>query len=124
MHAISIGKKRKSRVMDMSLFTCSINRVGSATGNFAQSFLDPRSDVNQLVLLTMTDVNNTFSAQNFVVSTDTVANQVLAVALAAVNNSFQVLADVDWPPPAPVTDQGGNTYNPAPTCYSLVMNVG
>jgi hypothetical protein len=75
------------------------------------------------------DRNNTFNAYNFVVATIGIAgqweiyNSVLAVALAAINTGYQVLADVDWPPQT-IQEEGGDIVNLPAYCHSLWLNAG
>ncbi len=108
-------------------FTCVVNSVGPTSGDFEGNFLDPRDDPithGPIIVLTLTDLNNTFNFFNFVVASQAigaeVSNPVLAVALAAINTGYQVMADVDWPPQTLQTESGIVTL-PA-YCHSLWLN--
>lgn len=108
-------------------FTCLVNSVGPTSGDFESNFLDPRDDPEThgpVIVLTLTDVNNAFTTYNFLVATiDSgwqIYNAVLAVALAAVANGLQVMADVDWPAQ---TLQGEDQVFTLPVyCHSLWLN--
>jgi hypothetical protein len=110
-------------------FTCLVNSVGPTSGDFEGNFLDPRDDPDThgpVVILTLTDVNNAFTSYSFLVATIEngwqIHNAVLAVALAAVNTGFQVLADVDWP--AETVESEGTVYTLPVYCHSLWINAG
>lgn len=107
-------------------FNCVVNSVGPTSGHFEQQFLDPRDDPDThgpAIVLTLTDMNETFVSFGFLVDT-AVSNTVLAVALAAVSTRNHVMADVDWPQPVIGQDQDGNDiYGPA-ICYSLWLTAG
>jgi hypothetical protein len=107
--------------------TSVVNSVGPTSGDFLSNYLDPRDDPSNypsgLVVLTLTALDNTFQSFSFLVDAS-LANTVLATALAAINTGYQVLADVDWPQPIIGTDQDGNPiYGPA-YCRSLWLNAG
>ena len=107
-------------------FTCVVNAIGPTSGDFEANYLDPRDDPathGPAIVITLTDLNNTFSNFSFLVDTS-VSKTVLAVGLAAINTGKQVMADVDWPQPIIGQDQGGgNIYGPA-ICHSLWLNAG
>lgn len=110
-------------------FTCVVNSVGPTSGDWEAQFLDPRDDPRAhgpIIVLTLTDLSDTFNAYTFVVASIDGAweiyNSVLAVALAAINTGHQVMADVDWPPPTTSTQDGEITL-PA-YCHSLWLNAG
>jgi len=109
-----------------SQFTAVVNAVGPTSGDFEGNFLDPRDDPSThgpAIVLTLTALDNTFNSFNFLVDS-TVSNTVLAVALAAINTGYQVLADVDWPQPVIGVDQDGNTVFAPAICHSLWLNAG
>jgi hypothetical protein len=111
--------------------TCVVNSVGPTSGDFESNFLDPRDDPTShgpVVILALTALDNTFQSFNFLVADSIntpsgISNSVLAVALAAINTGYQVMADVDWPPPT-FQDQDGNVINLPAYCHSLWLNAG
>lgn len=102
------------------MFTCIVNVVGPVAGPLVNQFIfdrDPQDVNDPIISIQLTDLGNVFVNQNFVVDS-AVNNWMLATALAAINTGFQVLADVDWPPPQP--DDHGNQA--PPYCHALLLN--
>jgi hypothetical protein len=105
-------------------FTCTVDAVGPTSGFFEINFLDARDDPGvhgPAIVLTLTDLGGAFNRFSFLVD-DPISNSVLAVGLAAISTTNQVMADVDWPQPVLGTDQGGNTLYAAAICHSLWLN--
>jgi len=106
--------------------TAIVNSVGPTSGLFLDNYLDPRdgdeNHPNGMVVITLTAQDGTFSNTSFLVDDcgTPLAGTTLATALAAINTSYPVLADVDWPPQ--VIDPSGDTA--AIYCHSLWLNAG
>jgi hypothetical protein len=104
---------------------CVVNSVGPVSGDWVTPYLDPHEDPDNhapILVITLTALDNSFHSYAVRVDMPPLSNQMLAVALAAINTGNQVLAAIDWPQPIVGKDQDGNTlYGPA-YCYSLWLN--
>ena len=81
---------------------CTVDRAGASVGG--------GNTPDNAVFLILTDTNGSFQ-KGFFYAADTVKNQMLAVALAAISNGRQVFAVVDPP---------DNSNKPIPSeCYEL-----